>query len=242
MLTYAKYTDATPQQRAHILAEATRRAIAAAARRSGGDGGEIGTARRAAELMADFQMGSGNDGAPITLPNAVTPPATGLVAQDNDGNVVACTFTMLSVLGTGQVIADTGIVTAPAPAPSGVISMVPAMIATTGSTARLAVALTVTSSAGAPSVAAATIMAVRPPLNQAPEVAIAQARLYDGGGGVTLEPEAGDSADALKAVGHTLLPPSSIARENLLVCPNGATDRCTYLTDPRGSGLAARRS
>jgi gamma-glutamyltranspeptidase/glutathione hydrolase len=240
MLAYAKYTDATPQQRPHILVEATRRAMAAAVRRIGGEGGEIGTARRAAQLMADFQSNGGTDGAEIAVPAAVTPPATGLVTQDGDGNVVACTFTMLSTFGTGQMIANTGIVTAPPPAPSGVISMVPAVVATSGSSPRFFMALTATGGAPAPSVAAETIMSVRA-LNQAPEVVIAQPRLYSAGGGVTLEPEAGDSAEALRAVGHTLLPPTSIGRENLIVCPSGATDRCTFLTDPRGVGLAARR-
>jgi gamma-glutamyltranspeptidase/glutathione hydrolase len=240
MLAYAKYLDAPPPQRAHILAEATRRAIAAEARRIGGEAGEIGTARRAAELMGDFQPTRANDGSAIALPAAVTPPASGLVAQDGDGNAVACSFTMLSTMGTGQMIADSGIVSAPPPPPSGVISMVPAVVSGGGSSPRLFLALATTGGAAAPSVAAATILAIRG-LNQAPDAAIAQLRLYDGGGGVMLEPEAGDSAEALRAVGHTLLPPASIGRENLIACPAGGTERCSYLADPRGFGLAGRR-
>jgi gamma-glutamyltranspeptidase len=93
--------------------------------------------------------------------------------------------------------------------------------------------------ASAPSVAASTILGVRA-VGEAPEVVIERPRLFDGGGGVTLEPEAGDSADAVKAVGHTLLPPASIGRTNMVFCATGAVDKCSLLTDPRGSGLAVR--
>lgn len=240
MLAYAKYSEVPPNQRPHILAEATRRAIAAEARRIGGEAGEIGTPRRAADLMADFQPTHANDGAAVALPAAVTPPATGLVVNDFEGNTVACSFTMLSPLGTGQMIANSGIVTAPAPPPSGVISMVPALAVTGGKSGGVSLALATTGGAAAPAVAAATIAAFA--AGQPAEAVITQPRLFTAGGGVTLEPEAGESAEALKAIGHAVQPPASIGRANLIACPEGAIERCAYLADPRGAGLGARRS
>ena len=240
MLTYAKYSDAPPNQRPHILAEAVRRAIAAEGRRIGGEAGEIGTARRAADLMADFQPTHANDGTAVALPPAVTPPATGFVVNDFEGNTVACSFTMLSPLGTGQMIANSGIVTAPAPPPSGVISMVPALAVSGGKSGRVILALSATGGAAAPAVAAATIAGIA--AGQPADAVITQPRLFTVGGGITLEPEAGESAEALKAAGHVVLPPSSIGRTNLIACPDGAVERCAYVTDPRGAGLGTRRS
>src|SRR5205823_666015 len=162
------------------------------------------------------------------------------VVNDFEGNSVACSVTLLAPMGTGQMIANSGIVTAPAPPPSGVISMVPVLVTTSGKGGRATLALAAAGGAAAPSVAAATIAAIVG--GQAAEAAISQPRQFAGGGGVALEPEAGESAEALKTVGHTLLPPASIGRTNLIACPDGAIDRCAYLADPRGSGLAARRS
>lgn len=237
MLLQANYGKVQPQDRPHLMAEALRRAMQAEARRLEGESGEIGTPTRAAMLMSDFQSEHATPSEPSNLPDEIAPPAASLAVIDRIGNGVSCAFTMMATLGTGHMLPGTGILLAPAPTPAGTISLVP-LLAIDPREKRIHLAMGAT---GRRAAAGAAIQVVSFMLDggESLEDALARPRLYAEGGGVYLEPDAGDSANVLRDAGHELVMTPAIGRVNAIWCPAGVPPggRCEIRPDTRSAGL-----
>ena len=169
------------------------------------------------------------------------PSATGLVAIDNDGQGVACEFTMNAPFGADRIAPGTGIILAPAPNTKGAgfSATGPLMLANqyTGKLFFLAAG-----GGGAPAAIAkgALFDAVsrgKKPLGQA----LQAGRLFaDGAGDVYLEDSASGKEGAIAGAGFKVTKSGTLGLINAIYCPRGAPngmDQCELRNDFRGNGL-----
>lgn len=237
MLGHGKFATLDRQARPHLMAEAQARAYAGEAARLQGQTGEVGTDAKAAQLLADFQPGRANMPVGWSIPDGQLPYGAGFAVTDKIGNSVACTYTLVSPMGTGQTLPNTGILVAPAPGGT-LASLVPMMVIDPSEKQAV---VTVAATGGRAAAAAAVQMALSLTVEEYPlDDAQRRPRMLTDEGTIRLEPDAGDSAAVLRENGHSLTMTPEIGRVNTIHCPvrPSLPGGCARQADPRGAGLA----
>jgi gamma-glutamyltranspeptidase / glutathione hydrolase len=227
-----------PPDRPQRFAEATRRAIAAYVKRSRGDAiAAPGTEASATALLADFRPGQPTPDAGLSLPEGSAPPGASLVAVDQTGSAVACTFTSGGLFGTGRSLPGTGLMLPPPASLNASLTPVLVVNLNAGKTFMAAAA-----TGGGPATAAVMQVMSATFVDQHDlEEAVIRPRQFAEGPYLFLEPDADDSQERLKQQGYTPINAPGMGRVNVVFCPSGIPDqnpRCDQRTDPRGFGLA----
>ena len=224
--------------RAHLMAEATQRALTAETeRRAGRDPNDSG-APRMARLGRGLDPKKAGPASTIDIPASAAPVGGVVAAMDRLGGAVACALTQGPRFASGRLAGDTGVLIGPPPSKDGLISLTP-IIAADLTNNRTVLAAASTGGTMAPTGAAQLALGA---LIEARglEALLERPRLSHDGSAVLLEDFGGDSALALEDRGHKLkvLPPTG--RINALLCPGGlpsARPQCEARPDPRGRGL-----
>jgi gamma-glutamyltranspeptidase/glutathione hydrolase len=231
-------SDGTGPVRDHLLLEYGARAYrnalsgrsAAELVAEGAIGSLIGevsdTAHRPVVGGAMFATGRAHDGASI-------------VAVDNQGRTVACSFTMNGPFGAGAVAPGTGILLA---VPGSIRASFPSVALVANEN----VGLTYFAAAGTgPSPVAVAAVALRTLRDDAEDMvgAVAAPRAFNTGEPDKSHVEAAmpeASRAALRELGHALEVDAEIARINGFYCPRGLprVQTCQFVKDPRSHGLA----
>lgn len=234
------YIDADDDgERAHLLAEAGRRAFAAAS----SEGAVSISDEAIAPLIADYDADRrATASAGDTDPDAGRAMQNGasIVAVDQYGQVAACGYTMGLPFGSAVIAPGTGILLAPADA-GDTVSQPAALAVVNHVSGQTFFGAAI--AGGAPIALARTVADVR--LREVPvDAAVAAPRLYDPGrpDAVFHEPElSADAVERLRALGYPLIREEKIGRINAFHCPLGLprTLACAFVNDPRGFGLSA---
>lgn len=231
-----RYDDADPAGRYHMLLEAAARSYQAAARRVGS--GEIASS---AELMRDYLPGTHRAVVPsIAIREDDGHDGASIVAVDNQGRTVACSFTMNGPFGSGVVAPGTGILLANTPDDPRASIPSAALVVNEN------VGLTFFAAAGSgPVVETVTRVALDTVRDEDSNMiaAIASSRAHTTGNPDTVLVESNMSVvdqDGLRALGHDLQTRPKIGRVNGFYCPRGLprVQTCQFVSDPRGFGLA----
>lgn len=238
-----RYDDATDEAaRAHLLAEASARAYAAAIATPGPVSMTPETGRG---LIAGFDptrrtltdRGAGGAERPDSGPSQ---NGASLVVVDRFGQVVACGYTMGRPFGTGILAPGTGILLVPADVGTALSQPAALVIANrVNEQTFLGAAISGGSAAGL----APVPLDVR--TRELPfDGAVARPRLFDPARPdlVFLEPSWDASAMIrLRELGYRLTEVNMLGRINGFYCPNGLprAPTCQFVHDPRGFGLAA---
>lgn len=255
MLLDRNYDSAGPDERAHLLAEASLRALSS---RTGwlGDGGQTGeplenllAESRAEQMFANYSSGSNTPAGSLNPPPQRLPldiDGTGFVVGDRYGNAVACAFSMNNLFGIGLTAPGTGIVLAPPPSPEIKNGFpYPAVLVGNENTGRLSLAAVSSGGPAAPANLARVVLEAYEAEEPLQEVVAAPRLVHVGRpDGVAHEPGLPeDIRAALGDRGHRLGESPVFGRINGFYCPRGLRDdpeRCDAATDPRGAGLSVR--
>ena len=234
--TEDRFDDATGAARHHLILESGARAYQATAQ-----GGDVGSLASAEALMQSYDANAHRPVVPsVAIREDELHDGASIVAVDNQGRTVACSFTMNGAFGSGVVAPGTGVLlanTADSPRAS-----VPAVALVVNEV----VGLTFFAAAGSGPVAE-TIARVA--LETAPNVdgdlikAITAPRVHTTGNPDVSIVETELSADiqeALRGLGHSLETRPRIGRINGFFCPRGLprVQTCQFVKDPRSFGLA----
>ena len=241
------YLDTPDEARAHVIAEASKRAFAD--RQNWLDGGATAPfdMARLSSSMASYDADRATPAdtlTPAPVRRLENPAATSFVTVDQSGLAIACTVTMNNLFGTGRVVSDTGILLAAAPAVSGnaTTSLAP-MVLVNHNTSQIFFAGAATGGAAAPS-ALASVMRAALLEEMTLGDAVSAPRLHHGGApdGVLIEPGFSTTQrQGLEKRQHRLKEFPEIGRVNAIHCPGGlprSPETCTFETDRRGFGLA----
>jgi gamma-glutamyltranspeptidase/glutathione hydrolase len=253
------FAGASPENRAHMLAEMSMRAYGERTRWMRPDGStteniaDLITSAHLSRLAGNFDVSRHLDADrlnPPPQPRPENPSATSIVVVDSEGSAAACALTMNNAFGTGRFAGDTGILLAAIPdgAGRGPVSLGP-MIVVRHLTNQFLFAGAAGGSASVPggvaaptalvNVAARTVLAEEP-LDQA----IAARRVHHGGNPDLTYHEPGVDAQilqGLRAKGHRIAATRNLGLVNAVSCPGGLPrepETCAVRTDPRGSGFA----
>ena len=247
--------DATPEERDHLLVEASQRAQADGKRWSQDRSvvaenlsnfvSEEHIKRLLASYRPDKHVFGGSDpDSPRILPN--DPSGASFAVIDREGNAVACALSMNNLFGNGRIAKSTGIVLSAAPGSNGRGhgSLAPMLLvhklrgssyyasASSGGLAGMSAMI---------NVAAHTMMGTADDL----ETAIARRRVYQGAGGGITYFEAGMAPRAISELsqrGHRVQAVPVLGFVNSVFCANGIPAKvltCSINSDPRGFGFAA---
>ncbi|MBO21240.1 MAG: hypothetical protein CMM26_02495 [Rhodospirillaceae bacterium] len=164
-----------------------------------------------------------------------------IVAVDNKGRTVACSFTMNGPFGSGIVAPGTGILLAPPPgAPRASVPTVALMVSEV-------IGLTFFAAAGSgptPAVVAQIALDTITGTDENMIEAVAAPRVFSSGNPDTAHVEAQMPAkqkDALRALGHMIEETPFVGRVNGFFCPRGlprTVQICQFVKDSRSFGLA----
>ena len=164
-----------------------------------------------------------------------------IVAVDNQGRTVACSFTMNGPFGTGVMAPGTGILLAPPPgAPRASVPTVAVMV-------NEVIGLTFFAAAGSGPTPAVTARVALDTITGSDENmidAVAAPRVFSSGNPDTARVETAMSSQgrsALTSRGHRVQEVDSIGRVIGLYCPRGlprSEQVCQFVKDPRSFGLA----
>ncbi len=240
-----RYYRAAPDERSHLVAEASLRAFADLR-------AALSTARPAFTAHALMQSYDPNRHQPIAAdslePYATLPivaggdGTTGFVIGDNDGSAVACNLVLGTPFGIGAWDPITGIVPAPSAAIADARRFAGPILTVRTPDSHVVLAGAASGGVGAP-VALAQAAVIAAANRGATSDALAAARVLHLGSPdmVIVEPELSKVAtDGLAARNHVIFRAAPIGFVNLLHCPKGlgrGAGGCSYAADPRGSGL-----
>jgi len=257
LIKHGGWESASPEARAHVLAEVSGRAFAGRDRWLAVDGRVAADAasliaREATERLLAGYRADRHAPTPTAVQGAGESPdiptGTGFVVADREGSGVACSLTLNNLFGTGRVAQGMGIILAALPGPRGrgPDSLAPMMLTSElHNTFYLAAA----ASGGSAAPSALIGVAARALLGRKDEtltMAVAGSRIHnDGVSGVTYHEQGLDAAvvQSLASKGHRVGPVAAIGLVNAIFCPTGvptAADSvsCAVKSDPRSFGLA----
>ncbi len=232
------YVGIDQPARVHLIAEATRRALAAeTARRAGRDVSDFGAAR-VRRLSQGLDATKAGPSATIALPDSATPVGAVIAALDRLGGAASCVLTQGPRFASGRIAGDTGIFVGPPPPVGGVMSLVP-MIAADLTNKRSVLVAGSAGGAMAPTGAAQLALGALVEARGL-EALLERPRMAHDGTSVLLEDFGGDSALALEDRGHKFKVLPQTGRINAILCPAGVPSAravCEARPDPRGRGL-----
>jgi gamma-glutamyltranspeptidase/glutathione hydrolase len=161
-----------------------------------------------------------------------------LVAVDQDGNAVACSFTLNRPFGADKMAPGTGILLA---APAGARANLPSAVIM-ANPVNDQVFFGAAMSGGSPAILAAVALETLRS-GQDMSVAVAQARAYNTGRPDVMIAEPGVAKpvqDFLQKSGYTLQSQEALGRVNGFRCPEGLPRKpsCQFVAEPRAHGLA----
>lgn len=231
-----RFEDADAVGRYHLMLEAAARSYQAVVQREG-----PAALPDAATLMANYSATAHKAVVPsVTIAEDTAHDGASIVAVDNQGRTVACSFTMNGPFGSGVVAPGTGIILANPPgAPRASIPSVAMMV-------NEKIGLTYFAAAGSgPVVETVTKMALETVQDETGDViaAIGAPRAHTTGNPDVTFVEADMSVsdqEGLRALGHDLKVAPKIGRINGFYCPRGLprVQTCQFVKDPRSYGLA----
>lgn len=251
LVTDKRYLKATAEERWHLVAETTRRALSANRQSGDSESDVVAIANqrlstaRAKQMMADYDPAAAGSAAGFAAPMRA-PAGSGFVVVDGSGMAVLCSVTAYDLFGTGHLARGTGMFYAPAPATASTQEPPGLMMMT--HPARRTVTLAVAASGGSAGSTVMAHLAARTILGKMPlRKAMASARIFPdpASGRVLAEAGANDAqVEALSRRGHVVQRDGILGRLNAVYCPNGVPARstdesdCSAAADPRGGGLA----
>jgi gamma-glutamyltranspeptidase/glutathione hydrolase len=249
------WSDFASDERAHLMAEVSRRAFADAGRwfaaRGGvGDGDPFVAEERVERLMEGLERDGARPAPVLDRASAFVEPAdqgsASIIALDVFGRAVACAFTMNGTMGAGQLARETGIVIAAPPDPEGKgTAALGLMMVRIGTQQQLEFLGAATGGAVVP-ITLATAAVKTLETKDTAEAMLAAPRFYHPARPhhVVIEDRADARAiaDRLRESGHQVVAaPSPLGRANILICPRGfdaERSQCDVRTDRRAFGLA----
>jgi gamma-glutamyltranspeptidase/glutathione hydrolase len=246
-----RYADAAPDERRHLMAEASMRTFAdrgAWQVAGAADGVDLISDDHIDDLMTGYSAGrhmAANSLVPPPVKHRESPSGTSFVVVDGAGNSVACSFTLNNFFGRGWMAPGTGIIMAAAkpPARSALSALAPVMLVNHHS-GNFIFAAAASGGAAAPS-ALIEVMARTLIDDQSLIEAIAAPRLYHGGRPdvAIVEPDEPVAVlDGLRRRGHLVTQAPEIGRVNAVYCRDGMQENaagCSVSADRRGHGLAS---
>lgn len=247
-----RFEEADAKARYHLLLDTAARAFSIQAQSEpAGEGGAADGADIAedpaehAALAADFRADRRDQrlfsGLPLRKPE--NPAGATIVAYDRDGSAAACVFTLNSLFGTGRIADGTGVVLASLPGSGGrgASSFGPMLVVNENvNRAMFAAAASggVAASTSEAAVAAFALLAEKPLSD-----AVGLPRVH--GGSEPSRVYAEQTLDPailrfLRGLGYPVALTAKLGEVNAIWCPGGPNEpnRCTAVSDPRGSGLA----
>ncbi|MFQ5958859.1 MAG: gamma-glutamyltransferase [Alphaproteobacteria bacterium] len=247
-----RYEDADADERAHLLAEVSMRAIADRGEwlpRAGDPAGvaELVAEDRVERLMASYRPDRHAAAGTLSTPptrHRENPAGTSFVVIDGEASAVACTVTLNNLFGIGRVAPGTGVILAAAPSASqpATASIAPVMVVN-HNTGNFYFAAAASGGAAAPS-ALVDVMAGALVDGLTLSEAVAAPRLHHDGVPDAAVHEPGESElrlTALRRRGYALAEVPKLGRVNVAYCSEGFKGRkhdCLFVNDPRGHGLA----
>lgn len=240
-----RYRLATPDERAHLVAEASLRAI--------GDVSVAPTtamsAFRADALMRSYDPSQHRAVTAVYPEIDATLPAvagadgtTSFVVGDNDGSAVSCTISLGSPFGIGAWDPVTGIVPAASAAINEAKQFAGLILLVREPGEHVFLAAAASGGIGAP-VALAQVVVMAADADAPPASVLASGRVLHLGSPdrVIVEPSLSKvGIDGLRARKHDVFRASPIGFVNLLRCSSGlgrGRGGCSYVADPRGAGM-----
>ena len=255
LVTDDRYAKTPAEERAHLLAEVSRRAFAQRRRWLGANGdvnalsAQLLSPAYARQLMKNYDSTRATPAAGYaaqadgTSENAA---ASGFIVVDGTGMAVACTVTMYNLFGTGRVVPGVGIFLAQAPGAGSrnPLSLGPVVVTDKeGREFRFAAA-----GAGGAAVPSSTVnVALKALLDgQALKSASASSRIHAEASSDTVMVETTETAPRMETLsrrGHAVRRHYGLGRVNAINCPGGVPpksfkrDLCQAEADRRGGGL-----
>lgn len=243
------YADAPAAERAHLLAEASKRVFADRSRWMKPDGSSeedpaaVLAAAHLDGLMDGYEPGRASPALDAAL-RPENPWATGFVAVDRRGRAVACEMTMNDLFGAARVAPGTGVILAPAPnaAGAGATALGP-MILANAPNGGFYFAAAASGGSTAITAKAAVLLAVAE-LDRPLEEALAAKRTHHNGYPDAVFHEEGTPADVLNGLterGHQVAEAGILGRVAAIWCPRALPsnpESCQAAADTRSSGLA----
>ncbi|MBN41961.1 MAG: gamma-glutamyltransferase [Alphaproteobacteria bacterium] len=231
-----RYVDSTVRK--HLMLELGARAYQAEATGMA----DPGTSASISALVSGVSEGVHNPPHPsVSIHRDAAQSGASIVAVDNQGRTVACSFTMNGPFGAGVIAPGTGTLLAPLPsARSASVPTVALMVNENVGLTYFAVAGSGPTPSVVARVALDTIAADEGNLIKA----IAVPRVFGTGNpDVAVVEAASTAADraALTSLGHRIEESKSVGRVNGLFCPRGIPrneNLCQFVKDPRSFGLA----
>ncbi|MDP7343805.1 MAG: gamma-glutamyltransferase [Alphaproteobacteria bacterium] len=243
-----RYLDAPVGERAHLVAEVSKRAFADRQNWIDGNNAAALDLNRLQGSMATYRSDQS------TSPDMLSPPpkrrlenpaSTSFITMDRLGLTVSCAVTMNNLFGTGRVVPGTGILLATSPATLGnaATSLSP-IVLVNHNTSQLFFAAGSAGGAAAPAALASVMRAAL--LEDMPlREAVQASRLHHGGMPdiVLTEPDIeAQEYESLDRRGHLVAEVPEIGRVNAVHCPGGVPrnpETCLFESDRRGYGLAS---
>lgn len=249
-----RYAEAEENERGHLVAEVTQRALV-----DGGKGFakiEREDGETAIQLSGDYiesLMSSYHDDRvvrlvvdkPVQLSVAGRGGETSFTVVDRKGGVVVCSLTMNGTFGSGRMARGLGVFLAN---PAGSFAerdlSLGGFIVISKFRKRFFMAGAASGGAAAQSALAQVALRAGAGTKDSLETAMARKRLFRNPATATTEYETGlaqSELDALRRRGHDLKPVEKIGAVNLAICETGLPAKipvCGIRTDPRGFGLA----
>jgi gamma-glutamyltranspeptidase/glutathione hydrolase len=248
-----RYADASSAERAHLLAEATARAVAEKSRwqaqlAAGSLDAQALVGRDTiTALMSGYDRNRRTAAEDLSVsaePAPENPTAASFIAVDVTGLAVACEVTANNLFGTGRIAPGTGIVLASVPGPGGrgATALGP-MLVSDGRQFVFAAAASGGQVAPTAMVAtAARVLLAETSLSEA----LAMKRIHRSVSPDLLFAENGVDSKLVRGLserGYTVAFTPSLGRVVAAYCPSGSPEdpgSCSYAADPRGYGLAGR--
>ncbi|MFQ5765284.1 MAG: gamma-glutamyltransferase [Rhodospirillales bacterium] len=257
LLENDEWEDATPAERAHLMAETAARAFAGRERWLRQDGTSavdpvsLVSGDRIENLVAEIQTRRRptiNAANVHPVETTASPAGTGFVVADREGSAVACALTLNNLFGAGRVAPGMGIILAALPGLRGRgPDSLAAVLLVNNVHNVFYYAAAGSGGAVAPSaLVAVTTGALLGKVEEDLEMALAAKRVHHGGAPDLTYYEQGLGAaivNDLARRGHRLKPIPAMGLVNAILCPAGVPQEgdmtCANRTDPRGFGLAS---
>ncbi|MBC7908577.1 MAG: gamma-glutamyltransferase [Rhodospirillaceae bacterium] len=241
-----RWGKATPEEKPHLLAEASAKSFADRARWMQPHGWPNENANgmagreRATALLAGYNPEK-HSAAADAVKSTDAIPAAGFVIMDSDGGAVACNVTTYGLFGNGRMAPGTGIFLAAVPGLSSGPPAVGPVLVVNNNSREVHFGGAATGGVTGPTALVQTLLTSVID-NKDLDSAVAAPRVHHSGTPDIAFVESGERAfdpASLTKRGHEVKAVPMPSRVNAFTCASGAASfqKCRVVTDPRGNGL-----